>query len=436
MARKQSSTIYYRGNKHKEIYYQGHYHDKMYLGGQLIWEKLKSASLRLAEFYSFIEYKDTIYCFANLRSNDWEGALHDRWYICTYDAEKNKLIPIANVAEFNDDKTVYMRDVGENGFLCYIKTTKSIKTAVVSVDSEGKSQIVYTDEKKPKFPCYFLKTTDGKTEMKFAVDEKYYYDSTKATVTGDDSDSDYPRYYFVQRNVSDETVAEEILMIKGSNLVSLNTTGNIVEYPAFVFKNNVYVFGWSDANTSQRLDSIFVYGDSHPVCSLSHGSSFSISQIVSDTYCRSYYVTDDAVYMTGRYYDESSYKMAVYAFDGSGIKALFTAGTSVLGTFKNVKKIGNSVVVYSNYSDLSSSETSNLKIGVYKDGQLNKIDIAPLRNITHFCGVFGNEEYICAAVYLRYMYQDLPNGLYIVRISQETLEIVDFINPTIDERKL
>lgn len=370
-----------------------------------------------------------------MRSNDWEGALHDRWYICTYDAEKNKLIPIANVAEFNDDKTVYMRDVGENGFLCYIKTTKSIKTAVVSVDSEGKSQIVYTDEKKPKFPCYFLKTTDGKTEMKFAVDEKYYYDTTKATVTGDDSDSDYPRYYFVQRNVSDETVAEEILMIKGSNLVSLNTTGNIVEYPAFVFKNNVYVFGWSDANTSQRLDSIFVYGDSHPVCSLSHGSSFSISQIVSDTYCRSYYVTDDAVYMTGRYY-ESGYKMAVYAFDGIGIKALFTVGTSVLGTFKNVKKIGNSVVIYSNYSGLSSSETSNLKIGVYKDGQLNKIDIAPLRNITHFCGVFGNEEYICAAVYLRYMYQDLPNGLYIVRISQETLEIVDFINPTIDEGKL
>ncbi len=64
----------------------------------------------------------------------------------------------------------------------------------------------------------------------------------------------------------------------------------------------------------------------------------------SDTYCRSYYVTDDAVYMTGRYY-ESGYKMAVYAFDGSGIKALFTVGTSVLGTFKNVKKIGNSVVV-------------------------------------------------------------------------------------------
>lgn len=40
MARKQSSTIYYRGNKHKEIYYQGHYHDKMYKGSQLIWEKL------------------------------------------------------------------------------------------------------------------------------------------------------------------------------------------------------------------------------------------------------------------------------------------------------------------------------------------------------------------------------------------------------------
>lgn len=44
MARKQSSTIYYQGNKHKEIYYQGHYHDKMYKGSQLVWEKLEELS--------------------------------------------------------------------------------------------------------------------------------------------------------------------------------------------------------------------------------------------------------------------------------------------------------------------------------------------------------------------------------------------------------
>lgn len=40
MARKQSSTIWYQGNPHKEIYFQGHYHDKMYKGSQLIWQKL------------------------------------------------------------------------------------------------------------------------------------------------------------------------------------------------------------------------------------------------------------------------------------------------------------------------------------------------------------------------------------------------------------
>ena len=40
MARKQSSTIWYQGNTHKEIYFQGHYHDKMYKGSQLIWQKL------------------------------------------------------------------------------------------------------------------------------------------------------------------------------------------------------------------------------------------------------------------------------------------------------------------------------------------------------------------------------------------------------------
>ena len=40
MARKQSSTIWFQGNPHKEIYFQGHYHDKMYKGSQLIWQKL------------------------------------------------------------------------------------------------------------------------------------------------------------------------------------------------------------------------------------------------------------------------------------------------------------------------------------------------------------------------------------------------------------
>lgn len=40
MARKQSSTIWFQGNPHKEIYFHGYYHDKMYLGSQLIWEKL------------------------------------------------------------------------------------------------------------------------------------------------------------------------------------------------------------------------------------------------------------------------------------------------------------------------------------------------------------------------------------------------------------
>ena len=42
MARKQSSTIWYQGNPHKEIYFQGHYHDKMYKGSQLVWEKLSN----------------------------------------------------------------------------------------------------------------------------------------------------------------------------------------------------------------------------------------------------------------------------------------------------------------------------------------------------------------------------------------------------------
>ena len=41
MARKQSSTIWFQGNPHKEIYFQGHYHDKMYKGSQLIWQKLE-----------------------------------------------------------------------------------------------------------------------------------------------------------------------------------------------------------------------------------------------------------------------------------------------------------------------------------------------------------------------------------------------------------
>lgn len=49
MARKQSSTIWFDGKKHKEIYFNGHYHDKMYLtdsqgNPSLVWEKLSDGT--------------------------------------------------------------------------------------------------------------------------------------------------------------------------------------------------------------------------------------------------------------------------------------------------------------------------------------------------------------------------------------------------------
>lgn len=49
MARKQSSTIWFRDNPHHEIFFKGNYHDKMYKGANLIWEKLSTNFKRLDE---------------------------------------------------------------------------------------------------------------------------------------------------------------------------------------------------------------------------------------------------------------------------------------------------------------------------------------------------------------------------------------------------
>lgn len=61
MARRQSSTIYYKGSNHKEIYYGGHYHDKMYLGSQLVWEKLDGAIKWHGKIIDFCVFQNETY---------------------------------------------------------------------------------------------------------------------------------------------------------------------------------------------------------------------------------------------------------------------------------------------------------------------------------------------------------------------------------------
>lgn len=95
MARKQSSTIYYRGNKHKEIYYQGHYHDKMYLGGQLIWEKLEdTGKYKWIPYISdFAIYNDETYICAVVeqrRRNGGELVSSKKW-LCKWNKQAGKI---------------------------------------------------------------------------------------------------------------------------------------------------------------------------------------------------------------------------------------------------------------------------------------------------------------------------------------------------------
>ena len=69
MARKQSATIWFQGNPHKEIYFQGHYHDKMYIGNQLVWEKLDESNNKLSMIYD-TAYNNEYYAYGRIQERD------------------------------------------------------------------------------------------------------------------------------------------------------------------------------------------------------------------------------------------------------------------------------------------------------------------------------------------------------------------------------
>ncbi len=92
MARKQSSTIWYQGNQHKEIYFQGHYHDKMYKGSQLVWEKLDNeyAPNKLYRIYDYATWDNKTYCIVamyDFNPSTKEQTFEDV-YIAKFNSEK------------------------------------------------------------------------------------------------------------------------------------------------------------------------------------------------------------------------------------------------------------------------------------------------------------------------------------------------------------
>lgn len=91
MARKQSSTIWYQGNPHKEIYFQGHYHDKMYKGSQLVWEKLNN-EFEKDMYYTIKDYSiyNGITYFVGFLYKDVTGQddVLQGVYIAKFNAEK------------------------------------------------------------------------------------------------------------------------------------------------------------------------------------------------------------------------------------------------------------------------------------------------------------------------------------------------------------
>lgn len=92
MARKQSSTIWFQGNPHKEIYFQGHYHDKMYKGSQLVWEKLDNeyAPNKLYRIYDYSTWNNETYCIVamyDFNPSTKEQTFEDV-YIAKFNSEK------------------------------------------------------------------------------------------------------------------------------------------------------------------------------------------------------------------------------------------------------------------------------------------------------------------------------------------------------------
>lgn len=154
MARKQSSTIWYQGNPHKEIYFQGHYHDKMYKGSQLVWEKLKDLSKYIWEVVH-TSYSETslpvqrwtsigndVYVAAIFRKTErYSGSTSTGYYIGKWIFENQKLKLVKRFSSIYDK--LYSMCATEYGLVVDLRQSDTGNTifAVIKYEINNNSEI-------------------------------------------------------------------------------------------------------------------------------------------------------------------------------------------------------------------------------------------------------------------------------------------------------
>ena len=133
MARRQSSTIYYKGSNHKEIYYGGHYHDKMYLGSQLVWEKLDGAIKWHGKIIDFCVFQNETYVIIKANPTVAAGTFTN-YYIGKFDRSIAAFVMLAEI-ENNAIYTPMFIRACEDGLLVYKQSSAyNSKTILASYD--------------------------------------------------------------------------------------------------------------------------------------------------------------------------------------------------------------------------------------------------------------------------------------------------------------
>ena len=133
MARKQSSTIWYQGNPHKEIYFQGHYHDKMYLGSQLVWEKMDGAIKWHGKIIDFCVYQNETYVIIKANPTVSTGTFTN-YYIGKFDRSIAVFVMLAEIKNNGIYTPTFIRAC-EDGLLIYKQSSAyNSKTILASYD--------------------------------------------------------------------------------------------------------------------------------------------------------------------------------------------------------------------------------------------------------------------------------------------------------------
>lgn len=306
MARKQSSTIWYQGNPHKEIYFQGHYHDKMYLGGQLIWEKLEdTGKYKWIPYISdFAIYNDETYICAVVeqrRSNGGEIVSSKKW-LCKWNKQAGKIEVIKQLGAGYD----YKLSATQYGIVLLksqSNTSDYGDAYLIPYNFTANTEEIKIEENTIENPINIRGFYYGRVLEKSGIVQGF------STVRQDENYENYTVAQIIKRNYEGEIVNAVEYSLKMSSVFS----------SAFYFKNKYCI---SAVGTYEAAKPLIIRTDNE--FTDANGILLTESQYIKNQvidFHKGFLIHNNIAYLAG-YHIESSRKrdLKIFSYDGEELK--------------------------------------------------------------------------------------------------------------------